>query len=346
VGSDREPRRELPPAVFLMGPTAAGKTDAALAVHERFPVRLISVDSAQVYRGLDIGSAKPDDATLARHPHELIDIRDPEDTYSAAEFARDAEVAIRRAHAEGLWPVLTGGTVLYYRALLYGLDPMPAADPAIRRRIAAEADRRGWAALHAELARADPVAAAAIRPNDSQRIQRGLEVLRLAGRGPSAFHAHRRRPRLDALRLVLTPRDRHILHQRIEQRFERMLDSGLVEEVRRLRDRPGLTGDHAAMKSVGYRQIWAMLDGRIARTACREQGVAATRQLAKRQLTALRSMPQCLWHDSLQMRTIEMIFRQVGEFFAQGPGSRADRSGRPQSGPAPVPAWRRPDNKP
>ncbi len=301
-----------------MGPTAAGKTAAALALHDRFPVELVSVDSAQVYRALDIGSAKPDAATLARYPHALIDIRDPEDTYSAADFATDAETEIRRIHAAGRWPVLVGGTMLYYRALLYGLDPMPPADPELRRLLAAEARERGWNALHSELARHDPAAAAAIKPGDTQRIQRAIEILRLTGAGPSAHHGHNRYPRLNALRLVLTPRDRHILHRRIETRFDEMLERDFVSEVERLKARPGLSADHASMKSVGYRQVWAYLAGDCALDESRHQAVAATRQLAKRQLTALRRMPGTLWHDSLQKRTIDLILRQVGSFFAQG----------------------------
>lgn len=316
MASSARPERALPPAVFLMGPTAAGKTATAFALHERFPVELVSVDSAQVYRGLDIGAAKPDAPTLARYPHALIDIREPEDTYSAADFAVDAEAQIRRIHAAGRWPVLVGGTMLYYRALLYGLDPMPPADPDLRERIAAEAAARGWHALHAELARHDPAAAAAIRKGDVQRIQRAVEILRLTGEGPSAHHGHNRCPRLAALRLVLTPRDRHILHERIERRFDEMLAGDFLREVQCLRSRPALTADHASMKSVGYRQVWDHLDGGSSLADCRHRAVAATRQLAKRQLTALRRFPGTLWHDSLQERTIELIFRQVGDFFA------------------------------
>ena len=307
----------MPPAVFLMGPTAAGKTATAFALHERFPVELVNVDSAQVYRGLDIGSAKPDAATLARHPHALIDIRDPEETYSAADFAVDAAAEIRRIHAAGRWPVLVGGTMLYYRALLYGLDPMPPADPTLRDMIAAEAAERGWLALHAELAQRDPKAGATIRPGDIQRIQRAIEILRLTGRGPSAFHRHNRYPQLASLRLVLTPRDRHVLHERIEKRFDEMLRLGLVREVERLRARPALSADHASMKSVGYRQIGVHLNGGSSFVDCRRQAVAATRQLVKRQLTALRRLPDTLWHDSLQQRTLNSILRQVGDFFAQ-----------------------------
>lgn len=310
------PQRPLPPVIFLMGPTAAGKTAAAFALCDRLPVELISVDSAQVYRGLDIGSAKPDAATLARYPHALIDIREPEETYSAADFAVDAAAEIRRIHAAGRWPVLVGGSMLYYRALLYGLDPMPSADPTLRQLIADEARERGWPALHAELARHDSAAAAAIQPTDSQRIQRATEILRLTGKGPSAHHGRNRLPRLQTLRLVLAPRHRHILHERIEKRFAQMLAQGLVAEVERLRARPGLSAAHASMKSVGYRQIWSFLEGVGSLADCRHAAVAATRQLAKRQLTALRRMPAALWYDSLQERTIDLIVRQTGDFFA------------------------------
>jgi len=206
--------------------------------------------------------------------------------------------------------------VLYYRALLYGLDPMPPADTDLRAELFEEAGRRGWAALHAELARHDAAAAAKIRPADTQRIQRALEILRLTGKGPSAHHGHNPYPRLEALRLVLTPRDRHILHQRIKERFDEMLSAGLLEEVQRLKARPGLSADHASMKCVGYRQGWEHADQNRSLEDLRRRTVAATRQLAKRQLTGLRRLPGTLWHDSLQERTIAGILRQVGNFFA------------------------------
>jgi tRNA dimethylallyltransferase len=297
-----------------MGPTAAGKTEVAMALARRLPVSLISVDSAQVYRGLDIGSAKPDPATLNRFPHALIDIRDPEQTYSAADFAADAARAMKAAHQQGRLPVLVGGTTLYFRALLYGLDPMPAADPEVREAIAGEARRSGWAGLHAELARHDPVAGARIRPNDPQRIQRALEILRLTGKGPSAFQRDNRIPRFESLRLVLTAADRGILHERMARRFELMLEGGLVEEVAGLRRRSGLTLDHPSMRSVGYRQLWQHLDGVFDLAEAGRKAVAATRQLAKRQLTSLRQVQAALWHDPGRERTIDLIFRQVGEF--------------------------------
>ena len=311
--SDSPPDR-LPPAVMLMGPTAAGKTEVAMALARRFPVCLISVDSAQVYRGLDIGSAKPDAETLAKFPHALIDIRDPEDTYSAADFAADAAAAIHGAYEEDRLPVLVGGTILYFRALIYGLDSMPAADADIRAAIAEEAAQHGWESLHAELARHDSMAADRIGVNDPQRIQRALEVVRVSGRGPSAFHRDNRVPRLDSLRLVLTPSDRSLLHERIEQRFGQMVAEGLLEEVAELRGRPSLTLDHAAMRSVGYRQLHQHLDGEFSLAEAGRRAIAATRQLAKRQLTALRQMQRTLWHDPGYLRTIDLIFRQVGVF--------------------------------
>lgn len=311
MGSESQP---LPPAIIVTGPTASGKTGIALALAGRFPVELISVDSAQVYRGLDIGTAKPDADTLAAFPHRLIDIREPEEAYSAAEFVADAERAMHQSHAAGRMPLLVGGSVLYLRSLLYGLDAMPAADPAVRGEIAAEARRRGWPAMHAELERQDPAAAAAIAPGDPQRIQRALEVLRLTGRPASSFRRHNQFPRFESLRLVLTPSDRHILHRRITERFDRMIARGFVAEVEGLRQRPELHAALPSMRSVGYRQVWAHLDGECRLDDAVERAIAATRQLAKRQLTALRKLSGSLWHDPGRMRTIDWIFRQVGDF--------------------------------
>lgn len=315
---------ELPPALFLMGPTAAGKTAAALALHQHLPVRLISVDSAQVYRGLDIGSAKPDAATLRRHPHALIDLCEPEEVYSAARFAEDAAACMREAWAAGRWPVLAGGSMLYFRALLYGLDKLPPADTSVRRALSAEAERLGWPALHARLARADVQAAAAISPQDGQRIQRGLEILELTGKGPSHHRSQGRQPRLRCLRLALVPSLRSLLHERIAQRLDQMFDEGLVAEVEGLRARPRLTAEHVSMKCVGYRQVWEHLEGRGTLEECRQRVLAATRQLAKRQLTALRAMHGVFWHDSLQNRTIKRLLKQASDFFVS-----AANSGRP-----------------
>ncbi|MFP5381529.1 MAG: tRNA (adenosine(37)-N6)-dimethylallyltransferase MiaA [Gammaproteobacteria bacterium] len=294
------PAPALPPAVFLMGPTASGKTALAVALAERFPLEIISVDSALVYRGLDIGSAKPDAATLARAPHHLIDIRDPADAYSAAAFRDDALRLMADITARDRVPFLVGGTMLYFRALLKGLDDLPRADAAVRRQIEAEAGARGWPALHAELAQVDATTAARLAPNDAQRIGRALEIFRLTGTPMSAQLA-----RAEAalpyrvLQLALIPADRAVLHQRIAARFDAMLAEGLLDEVRRLRADGRLTADLPSMRAVGYRQAWAYLDGAITLEALREQGIAATRQLAKRQLTWLRSWPDAVMLDCL-----------------------------------------------
>ena len=282
-----------PPAVFLMGPTASGKT--ALALAERLRVALISVDSALVYRGLDVGSAKPDRDVLARFPHALIDIRDPEAPYSAAEFRTDALRAMDDATRGGLLPLLVGGTGLYFRALERGLSALPDADPAVRERLADEARAIGWAALHARLASRDPAAAARIHPNDPQRIQRALEVIELTGSTLTALRvAPRERIPYRTLKLALLPDDRAPLHARIAQRFAAMLEAGLLDEVRALRERPALRAEHPSMRSVGYRQAWQHLDGEFDRTELEARGVFATRQLAKRQITWLRAE-----HDAL-----------------------------------------------
>ncbi len=285
----------LPPAVFLMGPTASGKTALAVALAERFPLEIISVDSALVYRGMDIGSAKPDAATLARAPHHLIDIRDPAETYSAAAFRDDALHLMADITARGRVPFLVGGTMLYFRALLKGLDDLPRADAALRRTLEADAAARGWPALHADLAAVDPATAARLAPNDAQRIGRALEVFHLSGRPMSALLARAESVLpYRVLQLALIPSDRAELHRRIAARFDVMLAEGLLDEVRRLRGDPRLTPDRPAMRAVGYRQAWAVLDGVIGSAELREHGIAATRQLAKRQLTWLRS-----WSDAV-----------------------------------------------
>ncbi len=290
----------LPPAVFLMGPTASGKTALAIALAERFPLEIVSVDSALVYRGMDIGSAKPDAATLARAPHHLIDIRDPTETYSAAAFRDDALRLMADITARGRVPFLVGGTMLYFRALLKGLDDLPRADAALRRAIEADAAVRGWPALHADLAAVDAATAARLAPNDAQRIGRALEIFRLSGRPMSALLARTENVLpYRVLQLALVPSDRAELHRRIATRFDAMLAEGLLDEVRRLRADPRLTPDRPAMRAVGYRQAWAFLDGVIDIEALREQGIAATRQLAKRQLTWLRSWADAVVLDCL-----------------------------------------------
>jgi len=289
-----------PPAIFLMGPTASGKTALAVSLVERFPLEIISVDSALVYRGMDIGTAKPDAATLARAPHQLLDIRDPTEAYSAAAFCDDARRLMADIVARGRVPLLVGGTMLYFRALLQGLDDLPRADAALRKKLEAEAGARGWPALHAELAEIDPVTAARLAPNDSQRIGRALEIFLLTGTPMSALldRAQSELP-YRVLQLALIPSDRAVLHQRIAARFDAMLADGLIDEVETLRRTYALTPDLPAMRAVGYRQAWAYLDGEIDLGELREQGIAATRQLAKRQLTWLRSWPDAVALDCL-----------------------------------------------
>ncbi len=283
-----------------MGPTASGKTALAVSLVARFPLEIISVDSALVYRGMDIGTAKPDAATLARAPHHLLDIRDPTDAYSAAAFCDDARRLMADIVARGKVPLLVGGTMLYFRALLQGLDDLPRADAALRKELEAEAAVRGWPALHAELAAVDPATAARLAPNDSQRIGRALEIFRLTGTPMSALldRAQSELP-YRVLQLALIPSDRAVLHQRIAARFDAMLADGLLDEVETLRRSDALNADLPSMRAVGYRQAWACLDGEIDLKGLREQGIAATRQLAKRQLTWLRSWPGAVELDCL-----------------------------------------------
>ncbi|MFT3791959.1 MAG: tRNA (adenosine(37)-N6)-dimethylallyltransferase MiaA [Rudaea sp.] len=279
-----------PPAIFLMGPTASGKTALALQLAERFDIALVSVDSALVYRGMDIGTAKPDAATLARHPHRLIDIRDPREAYSAAEFREDALREMDAIAATGKTPLLAGGTGLYFRALQYGLSDLPEADAPLRERLAGEARTRGWPALHARLATLDPLAAARIRPGDAQRIQRALEVIELTGRPLSAQQVGaRRRFPYRVLKLALMPEDRAALHARIAERLDAMFAQGFLDEVRGLRARGDLHADLASMRAVGYRQTWQHLDGEFGLAECRKRAIYATRQLAKRQITWFRA---------------------------------------------------------
>jgi tRNA dimethylallyltransferase len=276
-------------ALGLAGPTASGKTGLALALAERVPLEIISVDSALVFRGMDIGTAKPSAAELALVPHHLIDILDPTDAYSAARFAADARRLIGEINARGRLALLVGGTMLYFKALVDGLDALPEADAGIRAQLDARAAAEGWPALHAELARVDPATAARLAPLDAQRIQRALEVWQLTGRPLSAHHGQRAVPGLPLRLVALEPESRAWLHDRIAQRFDAMLAAGFVDEVRALRARGDLHPDLPAMRCVGYRQAWEALDaGDLA--PLRERGVAATRQLAKRQLTWLRSM--------------------------------------------------------
>lgn len=285
------PIDQRPLAVFLMGPTASGKTALACELSDQFPVELISVDSALVYRGMDIGTAKPDAATLARYPHRLIDIRDPAEPYSAADFRQDAVAAMQDITAKGKVPLLVGGTGLYFRALQQGLSQLPVADPEIRERLTSEAMTLGWPALHERLRQKDPAAAARIGPNDAQRIQRALEVIELTGRPLSDQQQGGNGLRFPwcVLKLALLPADRAPLHARIAQRFDAMLAANFLDEVRALRARGDLHADLPAIRAVGYRQAWEYLDGQSDAATFRDRGIFATRQLAKRQITWLRS---------------------------------------------------------
>ncbi len=280
-----------PLGICLAGPTASGKSALALRLAERHAIEIVSVDSAQVYRGMDIGTAKPGAAERAAVPHHLIDLIEPEQAYSAAQFVRDATAAAAAIRARGRLPLLVGGTMLYFKALREGLDDMPAADAALRAQLDARAAAEGWPALHAELQRVDPATAARLAPNDAQRIQRALEVWLASGRPLSSFHAGRRAgPMGNAWPLLaLEPHSRAWLHERIARRFDAMLAAGFVAEVQQLRRRPALRAQMPAMRCVGYRQAWAALDS-ASLDGLREAGIAATRQLAKRQLTWLRSM--------------------------------------------------------
>ncbi|ALX82553.1 tRNA (adenosine(37)-N6)-dimethylallyltransferase MiaA [Achromobacter xylosoxidans] len=305
-----------PPLVIcLAGPTAAGKSASTLALAERWPLEIINVDSATIYRGMDIGTAKPSPAEQAQVPQHLLDIRDPAQSYSAAEFRADALRLIDAIRARGRIPLLAGGTMMYYKALRDGLDDLPQADPALRAELEARAARDGWPALHAELARLDPVTAARLAPNDSQRIQRALEICQLSGQPMSALLGRQRAAAGDDghryLTISLEPSARAALHARIEQRFDAMLASGLLEEVRGLHARADLHPGLPSVRCVGYRQMWAHLDGEISLEEAREQGIAATRQLAKRQITWLRAQPErvivdCLAADAVA-QTIDAV---------------------------------------
>lgn len=290
-------------AVCLMGPTASGKTDVAVSLCKRFPLEIISVDSALVYRGMDIGTAKPDAATLDRAPHRLIDIRDPEEAYSAGDFVRDATREMHDIRAAGRIPLLVGGTMMYFRALTAGIAELPEGDADIRAEIDRQAGEQGWPALHAALAEVDALAAERIKPNDSQRIQRALEVYRLSGRPISRWQADGDAQLDNATRFVrigLHPADRKALHARVEKRLNLMLNNGFIEEVEVLSARPGLTPNMPSMRAVGYRQLWRYVDGECDLDEARYRALVATRQLAKRQMTWLRSEPELFRVDPLE----------------------------------------------
>jgi tRNA dimethylallyltransferase len=309
--------RNLPtPIPCLLGPTASGKTAAALALAARRPVEIISVDSALVYREMDIGTAKPTAEERAVAPHHLIDIVDPTDAYSAAQFRADTLRLTGEIHARGRLPLLVGGTMLYYKALTQGLNDLPAADPDVRATLDADAAREGWPALHERLATVDPVTAARLAPNDSQRIQRALEVFMLTGQAMSAWLAApaRQDDAAAAWRFVpiaLEPSDRSVLHARIEQRFDAMLAGGFVDEVVKLRERGDLRPEMPSMRCVGYRQVWEYLDGAVDYPTMRDKGIFATRQLCKRQLTWLRSMTERVVVDCCDPQATARVLDQV-----------------------------------
>ena len=305
-----------PRAIFLMGPTASGKTALAVELRRRYAVDIISVDSALVYRGMDIGTAKPDKKTLSIAPHALIDIREPTQSYSAAEFREDALAEMERITRAGRTPLLAGGTMLYFRALSRGLADLPSADPEVRAALEAEAEQKGWAALHERLARLDPVVAGRIHPNDPQRIQRALEVIEITGRPMSELQAEQEAAALHyrVLRIVACPRPRSLLHDRIAQRFDEMMAEGFMDEMRGLFARGDLHTDLPSMRCVGYRQAWGFLAGKYGREEMREKALAATRQLAKRQMTWLRQERDALWYDPTVDGEEAEIIRKVGDF--------------------------------
>ena len=305
----------LPQAILLMGPTASGKTAIAMALAQHFPVELISVDSAQVFRDMNIGTAKPDATTLREFPHHLIDLISPEEAYSAARFRHDALEAMADITARGKIPLLVGGTMLYFKALLEGLAELPKACPETRADIDAQANSLGWPAVHAELAMVDPVTAARLHPTDAQRVQRALEIYRLSGRPMSALldEGQKQAPAYDYLSLGLLPSDRSVLHTRIAERFDAMLAAGLENEVSALRQNYQLTPDLPSMRCVGYRQVWEAQDGTSPRSEMRDRGIYATRQLAKRQITWIGNTLKPEIFDCLSPGLLQEVEQRLAE---------------------------------
>ena len=290
----------LQPCIFLMGPTASGKTDLALFLSEQLPCELISVDSALVYRGMDIGTAKPSADILTRFPHHLVDIRDPSEAYSAAQFCSDAHALIQKIHAAGRIPLFVGGTGLYFRSLQQGLSDLPSANPEVRAELAAEAAALGWEKMHQKLAKIDPIAAQRIHPNDPQRIQRALEVHAISGMNMTEWFAQSQANawQYPTIKIIISPAEREVLHSRIATRFHAMLEQGFIEEVQALYARADLNLSLPSMRAVGYRQVYLYLAGELPFSQVAEQGIIATRQLAKRQLTWLRAEKEAEWFDS------------------------------------------------
>ena len=305
----RAPIDHAPKAIFIMGPTASGKTDLAVQCVERFDADIVSVDSALVYRDMDIGTAKPDTETLRRAPHRLIDIIDPAESYSAARFRDDALAAMQQISDQGRIPLLVGGTMLYFKALQQGLSPLPSASAEVRAEIERDAEQRGWAYVHQQLAEVDPTSAQRIHPNDPQRIQRALEVYRVSGTTLTEFWATQSSHGLgyDVIKIALLPDDRAVLRQRIADRFMQMLELGFVDEVRRLRQRGDLHLDMPSMRCVGYRQVWEYLDQQTNFDSMVEKAINATRQLAKRQMTWLRKEQQCNFFAMETLNILELV---------------------------------------
>lgn len=300
-----------PPCIFLMGPTASGKTDLAVYLVKHFPCDIISVDSAMIYQGMDIGTAKPSANILAEAPHRLIDICDPAQTYSVGQFCRDAEAEIQVSLSAGRIPLLVGGTMLYFNCLQQGLSELPSANPQERKHLNSEAEQKGWPAMHQRLAQIDPQAAQRIHPNDSQRIQRALEVYEVSGETMTAWYAkspaqHWSYP---TIKLVIAPAQRSALHARIARRFQAMLEQGLIGEVGGLFTRGDLNPDLPSMRCVGYRQVWSYLAGELDSASLPEKAIIATRQLAKRQLTWLRVQTDAYWFDSLEPSMRQQVLK-------------------------------------
>ena len=306
-----------PFVIFLMGPTASGKTDLAMQLYEEFNCRLISVDSALVYKGLDIGTAKPSVAELHRYPHELINIREPDQPYSASAFRDDALRHIELAFEAGQIPVLVGGTMLYFKTLMQGIADLPSADEALRKEIDEQADKVGWPAMHAELATFDSASATRIKPNDSQRLQRAIEVYRLTGKTLTEYFAEQQESAFQypVLNLAVSPPDRAILRERIKQRLHNMFEDGFIDEVKSLLENNGYSRDLPALRSVGYRQIVDYLYGDCDEHTMHEKAVTATARLAKRQMTWLRSWPKVVWLKSDNKNNMSIIKEQMATYF-------------------------------
>lgn len=306
--------KQQPLALFLMGPTASGKTELAIRLRQQFPVEIISVDSALIYKDMNIGTAKPDESELSQAPHRLIDILDPSESYSAADFRRDALIEMNDIVAQGKIPLLVGGTMLYYKALLEGLSPLPAADAHIRKQIENEAEKFGWARLHQQLQEIDPVSAERIHPNDPQRLSRALEVHRISGKTLTELTQTQGDPLpFRVKQFAIAPKERAELHRRIELRFDNMIDAGFESEMEALYARKDLHPDLPSIRCVGYRQMWDYLDGNCTRDEAIFRGICATRQLAKRQITWLRSWDDLTWLDS---ENIDLAFKTMSDAIA------------------------------